>query len=67
MPDDRDGSGRLTNDELDLLYSNGYIPGELPVEDERELLQDLTSQAGDNEGIEPLSDVVTPDENDGND
>ena len=57
----------LSNDDKDLLLSNGYIPGELPAEDELELLKDLRDQSGDEEGIEPLSDVVMPDEDDGND
>ena len=56
----------LSNDDKDLLLSNGYIPGELPAEDELELLKDLRDQSGDEEGIEPLSDVVMPDEDDGN-
>ncbi len=55
----------LSNDDKDLLLSNGYKPGELPPEEEQELLQDLRDQTGDEEGIEPLSDVVMPDEYDG--
>ena len=55
----------LLNDDRDLLLSNGYVPGELPLEEEQELLADLRMQSGDEEGIEPLSDVVMPDEYDG--
>lgn len=65
MPDDKFTYNTLSNDDKDLLYSNGYKPGELPPEDERDLLNDLRAQTGDEEGIEPLSDVVTPAENDG--
>ncbi len=55
----------LSNDDRDLLLSNGYVPGELSPEEETELLRDLRDQTGDEEGIEPLSDVVMPDEDDG--
>lgn len=55
----------ISNDDKDLLLSNGYKPGELPPEEEAELLRDLRDQTGDEEGIEPLSDVVTPAEDDG--
>jgi len=55
----------LSNDDKDLLLSNGYVPGELSPDEERELLVDLREQSGDDEGIEPLSDVVMPDEDDG--
>ena len=55
----------LSNDDRDLLLSNGYVPGELPPDEEAELLADLRDQSGDEEGIEPLSDVLMPDEDDG--
>lgn len=55
----------LSNDDKDLLLSNGYVPGELEPDEERDLLEDLRQQSGDDEGIEPLSDVVMPDEYDG--
>lgn len=55
----------LSNDDKDLLLSNGYVPGELDPDEERDLLEDLREQTGDEEGIEPLSDVVMPDEDDG--
>jgi hypothetical protein len=57
----------LSNDDKDLLLANGYKPGELPPDEEQELLRDLREQSGDEEGIEPLSDVVMPDEADGAD
>ena len=67
MPaNDRFTHNSLSNDDKDLLLSNGYVPGELPPEDEYELLQDLREQSGDEAGIEPLSDIVMPDEDDGN-
>lgn len=64
------GSGKFThnplsNDDKDLLLSNGYVPGELTSDEEYDLLEDLREQTGDEEGIEPLSDVVMPDEDDG--
>lgn len=62
---DRFTHNPLSNDDKDLLLSNGYLPGELLPEDERDLLRDLRMQSGDDEGIEPLSDVVMPDEYDG--
>ncbi len=65
LSDDHYTYNPLTNDDKDLLLSNGYLPGELPPEDELELLRDLRMQSGDEEGIEPLSDVVMPDEYDG--
>ena len=55
----------LSNDDKDLLLSNGYVPGELSTDEEYDLLIDLREQTGDDEGIEPLSDVVMPDEDDG--
>ncbi len=66
MPaNDRFTHNPLSNDDKDLLLSNGYIPGELPGDEEYDLLRDLREQSGDDEGIEPLSDVVMPDEYDG--
>ena len=34
----------LTNEDKELLLKNGYKPGELPSEDERELVRDLREQ-----------------------
>ena len=65
MVSDRFTFNPLSNDDRDLLLSNGYVPGELSPEDEADLLHDLRDQTGDEEGIEPLSDVVIADEDDG--
>lgn len=65
MANNRFTHNQLANDEKDLLLSNGYIPGELLPEDEMELIRDLKDQTGDDEGIEPLSNIVMPDEDDG--
>ena len=65
MAPDRFTFNPLSNDDRDLLMSNGYVPGELSPEDEVDLLRDLRDQTGDEEGIEPLSDVVIADEDDG--
>lgn len=62
---DRFTHNPLSNDDKDLLLSNGYLPGELQPEDEQDLLRDLRMQSGDDEGVEPLSDVIMPDEYDG--
>lgn len=45
----------LTNEDKELLLRNGYRPGELPPEDEHELLQDLHSQVGNDEDSDRLS------------
>lgn len=62
---DRFTHNPLSNDDKDLLLSNGYVPGELAPDDELDLLRDLRMQSGDDEGVEPLSDIVMPDEYDG--
>jgi len=57
----------LTNEEKDLLLSHGYKPGELPTEDERELLDDLKAQMAGDPDSDRLSSDVMPDERDGAD
>lgn len=64
-PDGQYTFNPLSNEDKELLLSHGYIPGELPPEDERSLLIDLREQSGDEDGIEPLSDIVIADEDDG--
>ncbi len=55
----------LSNEDRELLLRNGYRPGELPPEEERELLTDLHSQTGDDEDGDRLSNDVSADERDG--
>lgn len=55
----------MSNNDKELLMANGYKPGELPPDEEQDLLRDLREQSGDEEGLEPLSDIVMPDEDDG--
>jgi len=55
----------LSNEDKELLLRNGYRPGELAPEDERELLEDLRSQTDDDEDSNRLSGEVPSDERDG--
>ena len=57
----------LSNDDRDLLLRNGYKPGELPSDEEQELLRDLRNQADDDEDSDRLSSEVSADERDGTD
>jgi hypothetical protein len=55
----------LSNEDKELLLKHGYRPGELPPEEERELLADLRAQVGGDEDSERLSSDVIADERDG--
>jgi hypothetical protein len=50
----------LSNEDKELLLSNGYRPGELAPDEERELLQDLREEFSDvdddSERIDPIAD-----------
>lgn len=46
----------LSNDDKELLLRNGYRPGELPAEDERDLIADLRAQS-DEDGDPLRSDI----------
>ena len=62
--DDHYTYNELTNEDKELLYRNGYRPGELPPEDERELVQDLRAQGGDDEDSDHLSSDIPDAERD---
>jgi len=53
----------LTNEDKELLLRHGYVPGELSAEDEHELLVDLRSDDGDEDG-DRLSTDISADERD---
>jgi hypothetical protein len=55
----------LSNEDRELLLRNGYKPGELPPEEERELVADLRDELDDDEDGGRLSGEVTDDERDG--
>ncbi len=55
----------LSNEDKELLLRYGYRPGELPPEDERELLMDLRDQVADSTDDDRLSGDVPADERDG--
>jgi hypothetical protein len=54
-----------SNEDKELLLRNGYKPGELPDEEERELIADLRNQTDGDEGSDRLSSDVPADERDG--
>jgi len=55
----------LSNEDKELLLRNGYKPGELPPEEERELIADLRDQRDDDDDSDRLSNEVPGDELDG--
>lgn len=68
MPSDDDQHytyNQLSNEDKDLLLRNGYKPGELPPEEERELITDLRNQTDDDEDSDRPSGAVSGDERDG--
>ena len=67
MPDDDQHYtyNELSNEDRELLLRNGYKPGELPPEEERELVADLRNQTDDDEDSDRLSNDVPGDELDG--
>jgi len=56
----------LSNDDRELLLRHGYRPGELPPEEERELIADLREQSGgdEDEDGDRLSTEIPADERD---
>jgi hypothetical protein len=65
-PDDRHYTyNAISNEDKELLLRNGYRPGELLPEEERELIADLRNQTDDDEDSERLSGNVPADERDG--
>ena len=57
----------LNNDDKELLLRHGYRPGELPPEEERELIADLRAQTDGDDDSDRLSTEVPADEFDGTD
>lgn len=55
----------LTNEDKELLLRNGYVPGELPDEEQRELLADLRAQSDGDDDSDRLSTEISADERDG--
>jgi hypothetical protein len=55
----------LSNEDKELLLRNGYKPGELAPEDEKELIADLRSQSDNDDDSDRSSNDVTGDEQDG--
>ena len=65
-PDDQHYTfNELSNEDKELLLRNGYKPGELPPQEERELIKDLRDQTDDDEDSTRLSSDVPGDERDG--
>lgn len=56
----------LTNEDKELLLKYGYKPGELPPEDEQELIRDLRTDTTDTDEDSERNGVIA-DERDGND
>lgn len=54
----------LSNEDKELLLSHGYLPGELPSEEEQDLLRDLRAQVADDEDSDRPSRAVPGDERD---
>jgi len=54
----------LSNDDKELLLRHGYRPGELPPEEERELLKDLRGENDGDEDADRLSTEIPADERD---
>ncbi len=52
----------LSNEDKELLLRHGYRPGELPPEEERELVEDLREQNGGDDDGDRLSTDVPADE-----
>jgi hypothetical protein len=55
----------LSNEDRELLLRNGYKPGELSPEDERDLVNDLRDEQDDDDDDGRMSSEVTDDERDG--
>jgi hypothetical protein len=67
MPDDDQHYtfNELSNEDKELLLRNGYKPGELPPEEERELIRDLRDQTDGDDDSNRLSNDISADERDG--
>ncbi|MFA5003820.1 MAG: hypothetical protein WC498_00910 [Candidatus Saccharimonadales bacterium] len=63
-PQDNYTFNPLSNDDKELLLSHGYKPGELPHDDEQELIRDLRAQVGDDIDSDKLSQAVPAEERD---
>lgn len=55
----------LSNEDKELLLRNGYKPGELEPEEERELIRDLRDELDDDDDGGRQSGEVPADERDG--
>jgi len=65
-PDDQHYTyNSLSNEDKELLLRHGYRPGELPPEEERELIEDLRAQSDGDEDSDRLSTDIPADERDG--
>jgi hypothetical protein len=71
LPDDNDDKSytynELSNEDRELLLENGYKPGELEPEDERQLIEDLRAQRSDDSDDDADNEGVIGDERDGTD
>lgn len=56
---------QLNNEDKALLLRYGYKPGELPPDEERQILTDLRDQTEDDEDSDRPSTAVSADERDG--
>jgi hypothetical protein len=64
-PDDRHYTfNPLSNQDKELLLRHGYRPGELPPNEERELLADLRDEAAGDDDSDRLRGDVPADERD---
>jgi len=65
-PDDQHYTyNAMSNEDKELLLRHGYKPGELPPEDERDLIADLWAQTDGDEDSDRLSSDIPADERDG--
>jgi len=64
-PDDPHYSyNMVSNEDKELLLRNGYKPGELSPEDEKELIRDLRDQLDNDDDSDRYSDDIPGDEKD---
>jgi len=67
-PEDRHYTyNSLSNEDKELLLRHGYRPGELPPQEERELILDLREQTAGDDDSDRLSGDIPADERDGTD
>jgi hypothetical protein len=70
MQPDNDGHytyNELSNDDKQLLLSNGYVPGELQPDEAREILEDLRANSEDDNDDDAAREGTIADERDGSD